>query len=167
MHASHWMTTRFNCSRNLPSTRSWSFLARSPEKKWVDENVSFRSFTTASYSSVSMRKNLKENLPRRSRKQDGRQNIVRSERSDELFICFYLFDFAQYMKILILRKKRARTHYWESIWHHLAFLCSPPENVVYNLICYYTVECELMAMTWTQGIIYWCIIELWIIFVYR
>jgi hypothetical protein len=39
----HWMTTRFNCSRNLPSTRSWSFLARSPEKKWVDENVSFRS----------------------------------------------------------------------------------------------------------------------------
>jgi hypothetical protein len=42
MHASDWMTTRFNCSRNLPSTRSWSFFARSPEKKRVQENVSFR-----------------------------------------------------------------------------------------------------------------------------
>jgi hypothetical protein len=37
------MTTRFNCWQNFPSTCSWSFFARSPEKKWVHENVSFRS----------------------------------------------------------------------------------------------------------------------------
>ena len=43
MHASHWMTARFNCSRNLPSTRSWSFSVQSLEKKWVQENLSFRS----------------------------------------------------------------------------------------------------------------------------
>jgi hypothetical protein len=28
------LATRFDCSRNLPSTRSWSFFVRSPEKKW-------------------------------------------------------------------------------------------------------------------------------------
>jgi hypothetical protein len=39
----NWMTTRFNCWQNFPSTCSWSFFARSPEKKWVHENVSFRS----------------------------------------------------------------------------------------------------------------------------
>jgi hypothetical protein len=33
----------WNWSRNLLSTRSCSFFAQSPEKKWVHENVSFRS----------------------------------------------------------------------------------------------------------------------------
>jgi hypothetical protein len=32
MDESYWMTTHFNCSQNLPSTRSWSFFARSLEK---------------------------------------------------------------------------------------------------------------------------------------
>ena len=39
------MATRFkfNCSRNLPSTRSWSFLPGRLKKKWVHKNVSSRS----------------------------------------------------------------------------------------------------------------------------
>jgi hypothetical protein len=41
MHASDWMTTSWRLTLNLLSTRS--FFARSPEKKWVHENVIFRS----------------------------------------------------------------------------------------------------------------------------
>ena len=43
MHASDWMTTWWRLTLNLLSTRSWSFFARSPEKKWVHDNVIFRS----------------------------------------------------------------------------------------------------------------------------
>jgi hypothetical protein len=37
------MTTWWRLTLNLLSTRSWSFFARSPEKKWVHYNVIFRS----------------------------------------------------------------------------------------------------------------------------
>jgi hypothetical protein len=43
MHASDWMTTWWRLTLNLLSTRSWSFFAQSSEKKWVHENVIFRS----------------------------------------------------------------------------------------------------------------------------
>ena len=43
MHTSDWMTTWWRLTLNLLSTRSWSFFARSPEKKWVHDNVIFRS----------------------------------------------------------------------------------------------------------------------------
>jgi hypothetical protein len=43
MHASDWMTTWWRLTLNLLSTRSWSFFARSPVKKWVHDNVIFSS----------------------------------------------------------------------------------------------------------------------------
>jgi hypothetical protein len=43
MHASSNLPSRWRLTLNLLSTRSWSFFARSPEKKWVHENVIFRS----------------------------------------------------------------------------------------------------------------------------
>jgi hypothetical protein len=53
MHASDWMTTWWRLTLNLLSTRSWSFFARSPEKKWVHPYMKTSAvFTTASYVSV-------------------------------------------------------------------------------------------------------------------